>query len=236
LVDAAHLSVDSLALAAARDSSGGDLLVQWFSNNAGPTIADLLDVTEEDVLGWRNIGVGKRDQILDFLAAVDYASEDFVGSGPLATVHHAVQSMQADPDLLLVIEWTRFAGPLRTWADVEGSVVGHALPADVAAAVDRLRARRLNEPAPVADAETVLAGWFDEMKPRDRDILQHRLVEAPLRTLDDIGTQHGVTRERIRQVQRRLSDRVPDLMASDAWRVVRWEVFAQELRLSACAP
>lgn len=236
LVDAAHLSIDSLALAPARDANGGYLLVNWLVNNAGPKVADLLEVTEEDVLAWRNIGVGKRNQILDFLAAVDYSREDFVGSGPQATVHHAVQSMQADPDLLLLIEWTQFVGPLRTWADVEDSVIGQVLPTDVSEALGRLRTRRIPEPAPASGAETLLADWVDEMEPRDRDILQHRLVEAPPRTLEEIGTEHGVTRERIRQVQRKLTDRVPDLLASDAWRVVRWEVFAQQHRLGACAP
>ncbi len=236
LVDAAHLSIDSLALAAARDANGGSLLVHWLGNNAGPNVADLLNVTEEDVLSWRNIGVGKRAQILDFLAAIDYARDDFIGSGPKATVHPAVESVQADPDLHLLIDWTQFAGPLRTWADVERSVLGQVLPADVTHALDRLRARRIPAPAPTTDAESVLAAWFGEMKIRDRDILQHRLVGAPPRTLEEIGSQHGVTRERIRQVQRKLTDKVPGLLATDEWRVVRWEVFAQQHRLGACAP
>jgi hypothetical protein len=236
LVDAAHLPLDSLALAPARDAHGGDKLLSWLQRHAGPRISDLLEVTEEDVREWRNIGVGKRDQILDFLAAVDYAREDILASAVQPTVHQVVESIRVDPDLLLIIDWTRFVGPLRTWADVEGSVIGQVLPGDVAEALARLRARTMPATAGVQDAEAVLADWFKEMKPRDRDILQHRLVMAPLRTLDDIGTQHGVTRERIRQVQRKLTDKVPDLLASDEWRAVRWEVFAQQHRLGACAP
>jgi hypothetical protein len=236
LVDAAHLTIDALALAPARDAHGGYLLVQWLDRHAGPRIADLLEVTEEDVLEWRNIGVGKRDQILGFLAAVDASRDVLTAESVQPSVDQVMASMQTDPDLLLLLDWAGFVGPRRSWGDIEEAVLGQGLPLDVAEALSRLRARRVPARLPAPDAEQVLAEWVDAMEPRDRDILQHRLVMAPLRTLEDIGAEHGVTRERIRQVQRRLTDKVPGLLASDEWRPVRWEVFAQRHRLGACAP
>ena len=42
----------------------------------------------------------------------------------------------------------------------------------------------------------------------ERAVVEHRLVCVPPRTLEEVGSQFGVTRERIRQIQRKVEAKV----------------------------
>jgi len=58
-----------------------------------------------------------------------------------------------------------------------------------------------------------LAGFMDSLKPRDKEIFKNRLLrEAPM-SLQEIGDLYGVSRERIRQVESRLLDKLKVYMS-----------------------
>ena len=52
------------------------------------------------------------------------------------------------------------------------------------------------------------------MSGTERLILKHRLLSSPRRTLQELGNQLGVTRERVRQIQARLTDKIDSYIGS----------------------
>ena len=52
------------------------------------------------------------------------------------------------------------------------------------------------------------------MSGTERLILKHRLLSSPRRTLQELGNQLGVTRERVRQIQARLADKIDSYIGS----------------------
>ena len=64
---------------------------------------------------------------------------------------------------------------------------------------------------PLPSRPEVLAEWLESVAvghashhPRDRAILAARLgIQGPPGTLEDVGARHGLTRERVRQIEER---------------------------------
>nr|WP_246297205.1 sigma factor-like helix-turn-helix DNA-binding protein [Janibacter cremeus] len=84
----------------------------------------------------------------------------------------------------------------------------------------------------------LLSEWQQGLDPRESDILTHRLLKLGpgRRTLDEIGQAHGVTRERVRQLESRLLTRFREKLAQPRFRAVRWALFQLESGLGAFAP
>ncbi|HEY1133263.1 MAG TPA: sigma factor-like helix-turn-helix DNA-binding protein [Nocardioides sp.] len=225
----------------------GGLVRSWLSKGGCTTIGDVLAVTEAQILAWPGIGVGKRDKILDLVGrlAADAAAGQLGPSGqPPATPAPPAEAPAASPwstpevgrDLLIVQEWGRFAARAATVGAVEASLRDRTLPADVDAALDRLRALPADLP-PETDPGDVVLAWIDALEPRDRDIFESRIVKVRPQTLDAIGAAHGVTRERIRQLEVRLAEKAhQEFSSSSAWRQVRWAGFLLTDELGAFAP
>jgi RNA polymerase sigma-32 factor len=57
-----------------------------------------------------------------------------------------------------------------------------------------------------------LGQFLEELRPRDREIFEKRLLAEIPDSLQSIADQYGVTRERIRQVEERLINRLKDYM------------------------
>ena len=53
-------------------------------------------------------------------------------------------------------------------------------------------------------------GFSQELEERDRKILEERVLADTPRTLSDLGKEFGVSRERVRQLEARLVDRLRD--------------------------
>lgn len=234
LVHIAAVTLDSPLLAGHNASHEQRLVTGWIRGRGQcERVADLLDLRDEAILAWPQIGTGKRDQINAWLAGVD-ADVPNILSGPATVVDAYVPA--ADPDLEVIARWGVFVGSAATWGEAEVHLARGLVPDDVALALSRLRARTLPPMQPEEDADTILAAWVESLDERTRAILRGRLVRAPLRTLEVIGQEHGVTRERIRQLERKLQDKIPVLLAQVAWRPVRWEVFAVQRRFGSYAP
>lgn len=84
--------------------------------------------------------------------------------------------------------------------------VGALNPDDDTAPVDRLRAGRDAEPARCAQKDTVakmVESWVSQLDEKQREVVDRRfgLHGYPRATLEQIGSEIGVTRERVRQIQ-----------------------------------
>jgi RNA polymerase sigma-32 factor len=83
----------------------------------------------------------------------------------------------------------------------------------------------------VADAqlrETFMAHVRDfaaELEPRERAIIDRRVLSDEPATLQELGTEFGVSRERVRQIERRVVDALREHLRE---KVVDFEYYAQE--------
>ena len=60
-----------------------------------------------------------------------------------------------------------------------------------------------------------LMDFREDLNDKEKDIMDKRLLAEDPMTLSDLGALHGVSRERIRQVQARLMDKLKDYMADE---------------------
>ena len=68
-----------------------------------------------------------------------------------------------------------------------------------------------------------VAEFAEDLQPRDRQILDERILADPPRTLADMGEEFGVSRERVRQLEARLVKRLREFLKD---RVVDFEYYA----------
>lgn len=143
---------------------------------------------------------------------------------------------QHQRDIDTLVEWARFSCGATTWRSVEESLTKVA-PKDVATALERLRDTKLTSGQDVAPLDLV-AKWRSGLDQRETDILTHRLLRlgSSRKTLDELGQMHDVTRERVRQIETRLLQRLREVLQDDRYRPVRWALFQLEAGLGALAP
>lgn len=139
-------------------------------------------------------------------------------------------------DLTTIVEWARFSAGATEWRDVEATLAQPA-PEDVRDAMERLRDIELAQHAGEPPLD-VLSEWRQGLDERELDILTQRLLKLGSKrtTLDEIGQSHGVTRERVRQLEGRMLARFRRALHQPRFRTVRWALFQLELGLGAFAP
>lgn len=178
------------------------------------TSSKLMTVTLGDMMEWRQVGVGTVDSILQALADVSTSlATPTVTSAPDG---HA-QDATASYDSVLLPQWmTSLVDDLSLIAAWYGTVglpgqplLGGSVPAgtpdDVVKARQRLETLRPSDIMSEAELEADVAGLFDDalglLDPRAVEILAARLFADDPVTLDQLGKQHNVTRERVRQIE-----------------------------------
>lgn len=131
------------------------------------------------------------------------------------------------------------------WADFNGheTTVGGILdvlaepgrmPSDVARAAVEVRGLGLSG-ASSSEPSVILEGWLESLDEREQDVVRHRIARQD-RTLEDLGEAHGVTRERIRQVEKHLRASLARHLEGEEWRRLRWKVERLRQQVGSWAP
>lgn len=216
------------------------------------TCGDLAEVAEEELSDLRHVGkatVGEALSLLrtfeEALLSLGHATEaaqsgrdDAAADTELQTALQRLRDQgnpvkPIEPHLHLLAQWSLFSGRGATLGDLVDAVsTTESLPADVRAGWDAVRAFDM-QVAPVRHHD-VLTTWLESLTPRERDIVTHRIVWAD-QTLDEVGRLHGVTRERIRQLERQLRASLEERVTHDDWRPVRWAAHRLEAVVGAWA-
>ncbi|MVZ89015.1 hypothetical protein GQF49_00695 [Microbacter sp. ANSKLAB05] len=180
----------------------------------GCTSGQLMSITLNDMLDWRNVGVGTVDSILQELAELattlptpTVKSEPNLGNSHLTSPHESPQlaewTTSLVEDLTLLATWYATVG-LRD-QKLLGSEVPPGTPDEVVEARGRIISLTPNEILPSDQLEHNVADLFDEalsqLDPRAVEALGSRLFADEPLTLDQLGKSHNVTRERIRQIE-----------------------------------
>lgn len=213
-------------------------------HSAARSVGELLDLTWSEVLCWPLIGPERRDEIVQFLAILSADAHDIQADSEVCfetaePPHAAAGWANQPPEWQAAVEvigaWAATVAGRSTWADI---LAPSSLPkpSEVDAAWSLLSAVAvpLGTQRP---AKEVLAGFLEELDDRRRLVLLDRVVGANRRTLGDLGSDLGVTRERVRQIESAIKTEVVQAFENgDDWRSVRWAVDALRGRLGASAP
>lgn len=178
--------------------------------------ADLADVSLEDLLAFRNAGIGTVTSILRQLAELSTSLPQ--ASAPLPS---SGESETAAPpnawlgdlvrDLETLAEWNLSLGRADfgiLWDLPVGA------PADAVAARERLLALSAGDVHPSTDADVAdaLEAAIHRLDQRYQKILRDRVFAWEPRTLEVLGQEFGVTRERVRQLEVKARATLNDLL------------------------
>lgn len=228
--------------------------------------AELLPLTVQDIRGWRSVGEGKRREIVAFLISLGSYASVVAGdpatltSGGYAPRHSKADSQVlvprvADPPLqpagdgtldevmnaaapatlLVLASWVRTVTGGTAWGDLLATS-GMSRPPEVAVAWDELTASEI-VPENVDSAGSIIDEFVRELNAARRLLLVERVLGPGRQTLQDLGDQLAVSRERARQLEVQVAADLRSQYAyQDRWRSVRWAVGALHDRLGAFAP
>lgn len=248
------LDLGSDDLAAVATLCDEELALRWVRlRSGGRTIGDILGVTWSDVLGWRQVGPGRRDGIIRFLAmlsAVTPTIRESVEGKPQERVEgQAVEACEPAPEPSEAItqahEWQSAVETLASWA---ATIAGGSTWADLIALASVPRPSDVEAAWTIfaasslpfgwqSPAREVLADFLECLDERRRLVLIDRVIGPTRRTLEEIGWDLGVSRERVRQIEAATRTAVKRTFEdSEDVRSVRWAVDALRGRLGAIAP
>lgn len=187
--------------------------INAMTRNGFATGADLMPIALHEIMEWRNIGASTVDAILQVLAdastSVDTSlptlGATITESKPLpqerASLPGWMPSLVADLDQ--IARWYATIGlPGQPVLDAQLAL---GTPSEVIKARQHLDQLLASDVLVTGDNETDVAALFDAaastLDPRAASILAERFFADNAATLDEIGRRHGVTRERVRQIE-----------------------------------
>jgi hypothetical protein len=190
------------------------------------TTGDLESVTVAEMFGWRQVGAGTVDAILQALARATIDSAGRSGNGA-ANLGEALEIETRAP-VLLSESSSHNDGPSATSARLDAMIedletiagwlaavgrddpvltftIDDATPPEVLDARSRILALQstsvLNDSVGPFDVAALLDDEIARLDDRTIEIVAARLFADSPQTLDEIGRAHGVTRERVRQLE-----------------------------------
>ncbi len=121
--------------------------------------------------------------------------------------------------------WASSEGGITTVAELLDAVREHGrIPPDLERPWHEAASLALSPTTEVSPFPPIL-DWYRSLDKRRQVILSSRtLVFSGARTLQDIASEFGVSRERIRQVEGRLIEDLERLARTEAWKPVLWRV------------
>ncbi len=214
---------------------GDDLAHGWLAKTGAVVVGELLALTRQDLLGFHGLGPSKVRRLLDYLGRLADAAPAIA-----ALNDGAVGSPEPDEpsprrnfgaNLETVIAWANSVAGATTWGEAL-AVSAEVMPAEVGEAWQAF----LTADLPATVDEAPLAEFLAE-DPRRARILLGRVVSNEPLTLQELASEFGVTRERMRQIESKGLERLRSSFASlPTWRTVRWAAERVLAHAGAYAP
>lgn len=179
---------------------------------------DLLDLSVDDLLEFRNAGLGTVTAVLGRFAELSTSVEQV----KLALPDERKDVVEAPSewmtqllrDLETLAEWNRSIGHPERGVLAELPI---GTPGVVAQARERVVSLSAAEVAPAGHTSIgeLLDSFIGGMEERSRVVLATRLFPWQRKTLDELGHEFGVTRERIRQIEVRARSKLGEFASAD---------------------
>lgn len=139
-----------------------------------------------------------------------------------------------------VVDWAINEAHAITVSDLLASCSRSDRPEDIVLLCDSLRSMRLEDLFPGISREEGLESLVDDLcgvlDSRSRFIFLSRISLDNLRTLDDLATQFGVTRERVRQVSVFAEERIREALETPRFAPITWRAHTLRNRLGTAVP
>ncbi len=203
---------------------------------------DVLDQTPADLLETCGFGEGS---LRPFLAVAAGVATTAAARGPLpirlptptAFLPSVPARPPAGPPLARrLVQWAAAEAGAGTVADLLAALAAGRPPADIAAVL----AARLDDFLPGAGRAAPLGVLADDLygvlAPRSQVIFGGRIALDRPRTLDDLGVEFGITRERVRQIEGKAEGRVRAAVDTPRFAPVAWRAHALATHLGTAAP
>ncbi|WP_299575218.1 sigma factor-like helix-turn-helix DNA-binding protein [uncultured Williamsia sp.] len=178
------------------------------------TTEQILGISIEELLDWRQIGVGTAESMFRVLAEISTRQPTSAVSDTVP--RNAPTDRRRLDDANFIADWAKSLIDDLIYAShwfatiglPERELLGDPFPlgtpariVDARKRIEQLTAKEVVADKPVADAASLIDQTLLRLDSRAIEVLAARLFADKPMTLDDIGHQHGVTRERIRQIE-----------------------------------
>jgi len=201
-------------------------------------------LTVADLLRMRGLGM---TSLIEFMCVAEAIGVPTPGGLLAAPAARAPKASRADPrddlrrdpqlepvsrlpqDFFRALEelgrWASSEGGITTVAELLDAVREHGrIPPDLERPWHEAASLTIS-PMPEVSPFPPILDWYRSLDKRRQVILSSRtLVSSGARTLQDIASEFGVSRERIRQVEGRLIEDLKRLSQTKAWKPVLWRV------------
>ena len=205
----------------------------------GPLVASLL---VKDVMEWQAFGIGS---LLDLLCVIESAEQDSKDLQRLALTTrdepahipwNAAKYLSSTSKFLAdVAAWAQSETTAVTLGDVLALLVGTPTMVKEWKTLAGLRLEELAYPGP--HPYKVIDLWIEGLPEREALIFRSlHSYEDRRPTLQEVGDQVGLTRERIRQLDKIMIKELHNFMGTEPGRAIRWRVDSLGLRLGVAAP
>jgi hypothetical protein len=136
------------------------------------------------------------------------------------------------------IQWIQVVSPLPTIADLLNRVAAGNYADDLRHGVDELLNTPLATLMPVPSVESAFDKLLQGLDERSIFILRarHRIGVAKRPTLQEVADLHGITRERIRQIESKALKRISDALNAPNGRICKWLGAEVRARLGEAIP
>lgn len=222
-------------LRAAWAEPGDDVAHGWLGRTGAAVIGDLLALTRQDLLDLRGFGPSKVRRLYDYLGRLANAAPAMAAWDDVAVATPGPEappvSVSRDANLETVIAWAVSVAGASTWGEAL-ALLTEAMPADVADAWEELLAADL----PATGDESPLADFLAD-DPRRARVLIGRVASSEPLTLQELASEFGVTRERMRQIESKGLELLrSSFHSAPTWRTVRWAAERVTAHAGAYAP
>ena len=202
-----------------------------FARDGFRMTSDLDELSPLDMLGWRNMGAGTLDDIIQALVecAAEAATHGFARetTSPASPTTRPLSELIRNEPAPRAAQYTLDLQTLADWAvllgHADGPVLDGPLP-DWAPSTTKEALRRILSLRPEdiedatnlrADIAVKLAETFASFDGRQLSILARRMFADDPVTLDHLGTELGVSRERIRQIESKVRGHLLGLIGQE---------------------
>lgn len=139
-----------------------------------------------------------------------------------------------------LVDWAASEAHATTVGDFVAACSQPHLPEDIALLCDSLRATCLSDMFPRIASEQTLESLVDDLcgvlDKRSQTIFLGRISLNKHRTLEDLATELGVTRERVRQLSVRAEERIREALATPRFAPIGWRAHTLRTMLGTAVP
>jgi hypothetical protein len=217
-------------------------------NRLGVTVwGDVLELTASHLLDIRGFGEGSLQTFLAVAACVSVTACCSARPPTRCPTVDVFEPRLFAPRLGFRVrvlrrlaDWAANEEDASNIADLLGACLGGQMPDDIAELLETLRQTRLVDIFPdVARTETLgllVTDLYGVLDPRKQTIFLGRISLYSLRTLEDLASELGITRERVRQLSVQAEERILDALKSSRFAPIGWRAHSLALALGTAVP